>query len=112
MTLPSPRTLHDGLLVRQQEGCRIRRTIVMGRHLQLELVQSLHPPQDGGEGPEPPTLQRVPVDPVGEEASAAASDGERQGGPPPGAVRATWVARAARRSARARHASAMDLAEW
>ena len=38
----------------------------------------------------------------------AAGDGERQGGPPTGAVWATRAARAARHSAQARRASAMD----
>ena len=41
----------------------------------------------------------------------AAGDGERWGGLPTGAVRTTRVARAARRSARVRHASAMETME-
>ena len=46
--------------------------------------------------------------PAGPVAALAAGDGERRGRPPTGAVWATRVARAARRSARARRASDMD----
>ena len=46
--------------------------------------------------------------PVGPVAALMAGDGERRGRPPTGAVWATGVARAARRSARARRASDMD----
>ena len=46
--------------------------------------------------------------PAGPVAVLTAGDGERRGRPPTGAVWATWEARAARRSARARRASDMD----
>ena len=49
--------------------------------------------------------------PTGPVAALAAGDGERWGGPPMGAVWATRVLRAARRSARARRASAMEAVE-
>ena len=49
--------------------------------------------------------------PVGPVAALAAGDGERRGGQPTGAVRATRVAKAARRSARARRPSAMETRE-
>ena len=49
--------------------------------------------------------------PAGSVAALAAGDGERRGRPPTGAVWATRVARAARRSTRARRASAMDTTE-
>ena len=46
--------------------------------------------------------------PIGPVAALTAGDGELRGRPPTGAVWATWEARAARRSARARRASDMD----
>ena len=49
--------------------------------------------------------------PTGPVAALAAGDGERRGRPPTGAFWVTQVARAARRSARARRASAMDTTE-
>ena len=49
--------------------------------------------------------------PAGPVAALVAGDGERRGRPPTGAFWATRVARAARRSARARRASAMDTTE-
>ena len=49
--------------------------------------------------------------PAGPVAALAAGDGERRGRPPTGAFWATWVARAARRLARAWRASAMVTAE-
>ena len=49
--------------------------------------------------------------PAGPVAALAEGDGERRGGPPTGAVLATWAARAARRSARARRALDMGATD-